>query len=250
VHVRGVGEGSAHPVVDVDERVHEHHDLEPVEAADLDGCQTRPLVVRAAEEGDREHDEPEHETQVPRFERRSEQQSERSHADARQRHEGDDQRPVKVDLRLHALGVDDRGDREDDGGGDEALAGSGDDLRDGHQPDRTRRLDAVLDLTGEAELLGELHGDGLDPLKHDGEPDHPGYEHRGERRLGAGHAAGGTDALSDLREDVEEDEAEEERLHQGAHGELDLVLPEHDHVAQDEGAEGRPACRGRRARGA
>ena len=56
-------------------------------------------------------------------------------------------------------------------------------LADRHQPDRARRLDAVLDLAGEPELLGHLQGHGLDALEHDRDPDHAGNEHGGERRL-------------------------------------------------------------------
>ena len=123
---------------------------------------------------------------------------------------------------------------KDDRGGDQALGAAGDHLGDGDQPDRAGRLHPVLDFAGEAELLGQLHGDGLDALEHDGEPDDAGHQHGGERRLGAGDAAGRADALADLGEDVEEDEAQEERLDQGADGELDLVLPEHDQVALDQ----------------
>ena len=53
VHVRGIGEGGAHPVVDVDERVDQHDDLQPVDGSGLHGRQPRPLVVGATQEGDR-----------------------------------------------------------------------------------------------------------------------------------------------------------------------------------------------------
>ena len=54
------------------------------------------------------------------------------------------------------------------------------------------------------------------------------------------------DALSDFGEHVEEDEAEEERLHQGADGELHQVLAQDDQVAQDQGTERCPAGGGGR----
>ena len=52
-----------------------------------------------------------------------------------------------------------------------------------HQPDRARRLDPVLDLAGEPELLGHLQRHRLDALEHDRDPHHAGDEHGGERRL-------------------------------------------------------------------
>ena len=57
------------------------------------------------------------------------------------------------EIGLHARGVHHRRDGKDDGRGDEALRRAGENLGDGHQPDRARRLDPVLDLAGEAELL-------------------------------------------------------------------------------------------------
>ena len=47
-------------------------------------------------------------------------------------------------------------------------------------------------------------------------------------------SAASPDGLPDLGEDVEEDEAQEKRLHDGSDDELDLVLPQHHQVAQDQ----------------
>ena len=89
---------------------------------------------------------------------------------------------MQVDLGLDAPRVHHRRDGKDDGGGDHALHRPGQDFGHGHQPDRARRLDPVLDLAGEPEFLGHLQGDGLDPLEHDGYPHDPRHEHGGERR--------------------------------------------------------------------
>ena len=74
------------------------------------------------------------------------------------------------------------GDGQDDGRREHALHRAGQDLGHRHQPDRARRLDPVLDLAGEPELLGHLQGDGLDALEHDRDPDHARDEHGGEGR--------------------------------------------------------------------
>jgi hypothetical protein len=108
-------------------------------------------------------------------------------------------------------------------------------------------LHAVLDFPGETEFLGQLHGHGLNPLEHDGQADHAGHQDRGEGGLGARDPAGRADALSDFREYVEEDEAEQEGLHQGAHHELDDVLPHDDEVAQNQRTQRHPTGRGGRA---
>ena len=91
------------------------------------------------------------------------------------------------------------------------------------QPDRARRLHAVLDLAGVAELLSHQHRDRLDALEHDRDPDDARDEHGGERRLG--HlAAAAADPLADRGEHVEEHEHEQERLDQRADHELAEVL--------------------------
>ena len=94
-----------------------------------------------------------------------------------------------MDLRLDARGVHHRRDGEDDGSRDQALGAAGDHLGDRHEPDGARSLDPILDFAGEAELLRQLHGDGLNSLEHDGETDDSWHQHRGERRLGSGDAA-------------------------------------------------------------
>ena len=79
---------------------------QPVDAAELDAGQPRPLVVRAAEEGDREHDEPEHETEVARLERRSEEQTQRSHARTGERDQRQDEDPVEMEDLSPGLAAD------------------------------------------------------------------------------------------------------------------------------------------------
>jgi hypothetical protein len=56
-------------------------------------------------------------------------------------------------MGFDTLGVDDRGDGQDDHGRDQSLNRTGQHLGHGHQPDGAGRLDPVLDLAGEAELL-------------------------------------------------------------------------------------------------
>ncbi len=109
-----------------------------------------------------------------RLEDGAEQQPQRRHAEAGQRHHGQDDQPVQIDVGLDAGGVDHRGDGQDDDGRDDPLGAAGEHLGDGDQPDRAGGLDPVLDLTGEAELLGQLHGHRLDALEHDGKPTTPG----------------------------------------------------------------------------
>ena len=59
----------------------------------------------------------------------------------------------------------------------------GEHLGDRDQPDRARRLDAILDLAGVAELGRELQGDRLDALEHDRDRDDAGNQDRREGRL-------------------------------------------------------------------
>src|ERR1019366_3395207 len=146
------------------------------------------------------------------------------------------------DVCLDTRRVDDGGDREDEDGGEESLRAAGEHLRDSDQPDSAGGLHAVFDFAGETELLRQLHGYRLDALEHDGKPDDARNEDSGKRRLSPGEA-GGSDALPDLRKHVEKHEAQEERLHQGANGELDEVLAQHHEVAQDERVERRPTRR-------
>ena len=87
---------------------------------------------------------------------------------------------MQIDLRFHTGGMDDRGNRQNDGSREESLGAAGDHLGDGDEPDRTWRLHPVFDLTGEPELLRQRHRDGLDALEHDGKTDNPGHEDRGE----------------------------------------------------------------------
>ena len=47
-----------------------------------------------------------------------------------------------------------------------------------NEPDRARRLDAVFDFTGEAELLRHGEGDRLHALEHDRDPDNARHENR------------------------------------------------------------------------
>ena len=149
---------------------------------------------------------------------------------------------------MDALGVHDGRDGEHDGGREHALDGARQDLGHGDQPHRARRLDAVLDLPGVAELLRQRHGHGLDALEHDRDADDAGDEDRGERRL-ADPAAATPDALADGREHVQEHEDQQERLDQRPGDELPLVLPQHDEVALEEADAGRTAGRLRRGPG-
>ena len=68
-------------------------------------------------------------------------------------------------------------------GRDHALDRSREHLRERDEPDRARRLDAVLDLAREAELGRERERDGLDSLEHDRDRDDPRHEHGREVRL-------------------------------------------------------------------
>src|SRR5665647_1214589 len=77
MHMRGIGKGRPHTLVDVDQRVGQHDRLQPVPSAHLDRGQAGPLVVSAAEEGDREDDETEHQPDVARFEGGTEEQPQR-----------------------------------------------------------------------------------------------------------------------------------------------------------------------------
>ena len=183
VHVRGVGERGAHPLVHVDERVDQHDRLQPVPAAHGDRRELGPRVVGAAQERDRQDDEAEHQADVPRLEAGAEHQAEAGHRDAGQRHERHDDPPVQGQVGLHPGRVHDRGDGQHDDRGQHALGRAGQHLLDRHQPDRAGRLDPVLDLAGEAELLGHGQGDGLHALEHDRDADHARDQDGGEGRL-------------------------------------------------------------------
>ena len=98
-----------------------------MEAADVHRRQLGPLVVGAPEEGDGEHDEAEHETDVSGLERRAEEQAERRHRQARERDQSHEDPPVEAQVRLDARGVHHGRDREDQEGGEEALRGRGQD---------------------------------------------------------------------------------------------------------------------------
>ena len=130
-------------------------------------------------------------------------------------------------------------------GRDHALGRAGQHLGDRHQPDRAGRLDPVLDLPGEAELLGHGQRDRLDALEHDRDADHAGHQDGGERGLGR-RAVAAADALADLREHEQEHEAEQERLDERAQHELPQVLAQHDQVAQQQRAQRGPARGGDR----
>ena len=124
------------------------------------------------------------------------------------RHERDDEQPVPVNLGFNSPDAAPRRRlRSAITTEIKSLHGPRDDLRHHDEPDRARRLHTVLDFAGEAELLRQLHGDGLDALEHDRQPDHTGNQDGGEGRLGPRHPAGGPNALTNLREHVEEHEA-------------------------------------------
>ncbi len=110
------------------------------------------------------------------------------------------------------------------------------------------RLHPVLDLAGEAELLGHDQRHRLHALEEDGDPHHAGDQQGGEGRLGHRTPAA-ADALADLREHVEEDEAEQERLDQHPDHELDEVLAQHHQVPEDQRPQGDAAGVERRAGG-
>src|ERR1700722_5177964 len=244
MHVGRVGKRGAHALVDVDQWIDQDDGLEPMEAPNGDGGQPGPLVVGTAEECDGQHDEAEHQPEVARFEAGAEQQAQRGHGQTGQWHHGHDDEPVEIDLGLDAGSMDNRCNGEHDDGRDQPLGTSGDDLRNGDQPDWTGSLHPVLDFSGESEFLRQLHGDGLNALEHDGEAHHTGNQDGGEGRLRPGDPAGRTDALTDLREDIEKHEAEKEWLDQSSDGEFDQVFPHHHQVAHDEGAESGPTGRG------
>ena len=142
--------------------------------------------------------------------------------------------------------VDDRGDGEHDGGGDQALGAAGDHLGDRHQPDRAGRLHPVLDLPGEAELLRHGRATAWMPWNMIEMPDDAGHQHGGEGRLGR-RAAAAADALADLREDVEEDEAQQERLDERAQDELDRCFRSTTRSRSIRAPQRGPAGGGRRA---
>jgi hypothetical protein len=135
--------------------------------------------------------------------------------------------------------VHDRRYRQHDDGRQHTLSRAGEDLGHGHQPDRAGRLDPVLDLPGETELLGHGEGDRLHSLEHDRDPDDPGHENGRERGLSGGTLP--ADALADLREDEQEDKAEQERLDDRAQHELPEMLAQNDEIAQHERAQRGPA---------
>src|SRR5665213_205527 len=232
VHVRRVGEGRAHPFVDVDQRVDQDECLEPVKSADLHGREVSPGIVRATEKGDRQDDEAEHQADVARLERGAEDEPESGHGHARQGHEGEDHEPVEGDGCAHAGGVDHRRDGKDDGRRDETLHRARQYFRDGDEPNGARRLHAVLDLTGEAELLGHGECNRLHSLEHQRDSDDPGNENRREGRRACTPTA--ANRLTDLWKDEEEDEAQEKGLNQGPQDELPERLSQHHHVAQDQ----------------
>ena len=233
----------AHTLVDVDQRVDEHEDLQPVHAADGDRGEARPLVVGAAEERERQHDEAEHEADVARLEGGAEQQAERGHGDARQRDQREHDGPVHGQVGVHAGRVHDGGDREHDDGREQPLGRSGENLGGGDQPDRAGRLHAVLDLARVAELGRQLQGDRLDALEHDRDRRRRRGRARSRSRLGAGPApppmpwpiCGNTYRNTNTSRNgwirVRSDELAE-------------VLAQHDQVAQDQRAERGAARRG------
>ena len=65
-------------------------------------------------------------------------------------------------MGFHARRMDHRGHREDDDRREHPWTEPGHHLGDRDEPDRTGGLDAILDLTGVAELGGQLQSDGLD----------------------------------------------------------------------------------------
>src|SRR5581483_11141523 len=110
---------------------------------------------------------------------------------------------------------------------------------------RTGRLHPVFDLPGVAELLGESHGNGLDALEHDRDPDHACDEHGREGGL-ARRTTAAADTLADRRKDVEEREHEQEGLHERAGHELTEVLAQHGEVALKQRDQRSPARLGGR----
>ena len=130
------------------------------------------------------------------------------------------------------------GQRVDDGGGDHALHGGEADFFDGDGGNGQRAHDAVVDLAGDAELLGEGKCDGGDAGEHDGDG-HEAGEQNG-REGTAGHGGGGVHGGADAHvgDDVGEDEEEEQRVHADADDEGEELAAEDVEVAQEEAGEG------------
>src|SRR5665213_1165498 len=122
-----------------------------------------------------------------------------------------------------------RGNGKDNEDRDESLDRRRKDLRNRHEPNRAGRLDAVLYLPCESELLRHRERNRLNALKHDRNTHHARHENRGESR-GTGRRS--ADRLTDLWEHEEEDEAEEEGLDQRSEHKLLLRFPDHDEVTK------------------
>ena len=138
-----------------------------------------PGVVDAAEEGDGHDDDAEDEADLLRLDAGADDQAERAGGEAGEHEDHDEERPA-VDVGVDRRGGDVVGEREDDGGGDHALHGGEDDLLDGDGGDGQGTHDAVVDLAGDAELLGERQGDGGDAGEHDGDGHEAGQQDGGE----------------------------------------------------------------------
>ena len=121
-------------------------------------------------------------------------------------------------------------DREDYGRSKEALECSRHHLPHGHQPDRQRGKDSILDLFRVAELLDHRQGDCLYALKHDGEPDHSGNKYGRKAR---GSSAGTSDRGADLGEDIEKDEHQQEGLKDRPRDEDVQVLAKNQQISHE-----------------
>ncbi len=221
-----LGQRGAESLAHVDERVDEHHDLQPAHR-----LQRPPRVVDAAEERQGQHDEGEQVRHLLRGDLGSEHQAEGGGHPPGERGQREQRQPV--DVQVHRRRRDDVGDREHEQGGEQRVEHPRDDLLHADRLRRQRGEDAVLDLLRVAELLDQGQSDGLDPLEHDRQPDHPGDERAGERRL-AGPAS---NALADLREDVGEHEHQQQRLHRGADDEQRKALQQHVQIPLEQGGE-------------
>ncbi len=147
------------------------------------------------------------------------------------------------EIGVDPAGVDDGRDWQDDDSRENRLDGARCHLHESDEFNWTRCLDAVLDLPGEAKLLGKLQGDARNALELHRQT---GYARNEDGRKGRTIAPCPTDSLTYPREDIEEHKDEEERLDHGSICKRDEMLAQHYEVAQEQRRRRCPACRPRR----
>ena len=233
-------DGGAEALADVRERVGQCQHLHPA-----DRVQRAPGEERAAEPQQWSQQDREHGGDAARVDGGPEEQSKAGTHERGQRRDGDEDRPVDVQVR--SGGGDEHGEREYDDSGEQTLYGADDDLLHRDEPGRQWCQHAIVDLSRVSEVLHERQGDGEYALKQDHHGQHPGQQ-RGGDLARAASALGYTAHLGD---DVTEHEHDQQRLHDGTSEKLGWSLPEHGEVAGEEGDEcgaSRRAARSRRQR--